>query len=45
MSLCDRAFEREYNVLRACLCLCVCAGEGEGGIRGEARDEENERAA
>lgn len=28
-----------------CLYLCVCAGEGEGGIRGEARDEENERAA
>lgn len=45
MSLCDRALERESNVLCACLYLCVCAGKGEGGIRGEVRDEENERAA
>lgn len=28
-----------------CLYLCVCATGREGGIRGEARDEENERAA
>lgn len=28
-----------------CLYLCVCAGEREGGIMGEAKDEENERAA
>lgn len=49
VSLCDRALERESNGLcvcvSVCLYLCVCAGEGEGGIRGEARDEENERAA
>lgn len=35
--------------LMVCVCVClypgVCAGDGEGGIRGEARDEENERAA
>lgn len=46
MCLCvTEHLRREHNALCACLYLCVCAEEGEGGIRGEARDEENERAA
>lgn len=27
------------------VCVFICAGEREGGIMGEAKDEENERAS
>lgn len=53
VSFCDSAWERESNVLCECvfICVCVCAcrwlqwRKGGKGIRGEAWDEENERAA
>lgn len=47
--LCVTEHRRGCLMVCVCVCvslyMCVCAGEGKGGIRGEARDEENERAA
>ena len=49
--VCPCVTEHWRGSLMVCVCVCVCvfisvcAGDGKGSIRGEARDEENERAA